>query len=171
MMDCLETIMTRRSVRKYADAEVSDAQVEVLLRAAMAAPSAGNQQCWRFVVVRDAETRARLAAATPYGAPMGRGAVGIVVLADTTAETFPGNWANDCAAAVENLLLAAHATGLGAVWLGVHPGDERERAVAEIVESPQWLRPFCMVAVGYPEALGPEVDRYRVEHVRVDRWS
>ncbi len=143
----------------------------MLLRAAMAAPSAGNQQCWRFVVVRDAETRARLAVATPYGKPMGRAAVGIVVAADVTAETFPGNWANDCAAATENILLAAHATGLGACWLGVYPGDERERAVGEIVGIPEGMRTFCMIAVGHPEAPGPDVDRYREASVRVDRWS
>ena len=170
-MDCLQAIATRRSVRKFSDAVVTDAELEVLLRAAMAAPSAGNQQCRRFVVVRDAETRARLAVATPYGTPMGRASLGIVILADTAAETFPGNWANDCAAAAENLLLAAHASGLGACWLGVHPGDEREQAVAEIVGVPEGLRPYCMIAVGYPEAPGPEVDRYRAENVRVDRWS
>lgn len=170
-MDCLEAIATRRSIRHFSDAAVTDVEVETLLRAAMAAPSAGNQQCWRFVVIRDAETRARLAVATPYGAPMGRAPLGIVVLADTAAETFPGNWANDCAAAVENLLLAAHATGLGACWLGVHPGDEREQAVAEIVGAPETLRPFCMIAVGHPDAPGPAVDRYRAENVREDRWS
>jgi nitroreductase len=170
-MDCLEAISTRRSVRKFSDAGVTDTEIEVLLRAAMAAPSAGNQQCWRFVVVRDAETRARLSVATPYGAPMGRASLGIVVLAETTAETFPGNWATDCAAATENLLLAAHATGLGACWLGVHPGEERETAVAEIIGAPEGLRPFCMIALGRPEAPGPDVDRYREDHVRIDRWS
>jgi nitroreductase len=170
-MDCLEAISTRRSVRKFSDDGVTEAEVEILLRAAMAAPSAGNQQCWRFVVVRDAETRVRLSEATPYGKPLGRAPLGIVVLADTTAETFPGNWGNDCAAAVENLLLAAHSIGLGACWLGVHPGDERERAVAEIVDAPEGLRPYCMIAVGHPEAPGPEVDRYRADRVRIDRWS
>jgi nitroreductase len=170
-MDCLEAIATRRSVRKFTDEPVTDAEIDVLLRAAMAAPSAGNQQCWRFIVVRDAETRARLSDSTPYGKPMGRAALGIVVLADVTAETFPGNWATDCAAATENFLLAAHATGLGACWLGVYPGEERERAVADIVDIPQGMRPFCMIAVGHPEAPGPDVDRYRQEKVRVDRWS
>jgi nitroreductase len=170
-MDCLEAISTRRSVRKFTDAGVTDAEVETLLRAAMAAPSAGNQQIWRFVVVHDAETRARLAAATPYGAPMGRGTLGIVVLADTEAETFPGNWANDCAAATENLLLAAHATGLGACWLGVYPEGEREKAVGEILGVSGGLRPYCMIAIGHPEAPGPEVDRYKPEKVRVDRWA
>lgn len=170
-MDCLEAISTRRSVRAFSDVGVTETEVEVLLRAAMAAPSAGNQQCWRFVVVRDAETRARLAESTPYGKPMGRAPLGIVVLADTTAESFPGNWGNDCAAAAENLLLAAHATGLGACWLGVYPGDERERAVAEIIGASDGLRPFCMIAIGRAEAPGPDVDRYRAENVRVDRWS
>lgn len=170
-MDCLEAIHSRRSVRQFTEQSVTDEQLELLLRAGMAAPSAGNQQPWRFVVVRDAETRARLAEATPYGAPMGRAALGIVVLGDTTAEKFPGNWPTDCAAATENLLLAAHAVGLGAVWLGVYPGDEREAAVGEIVGVSGGIRPFCMIAVGYPEAPGPLVDRFNPDHVRDERWG
>ena len=170
-MDCLDAIHTRRSVRQFTAEPVTDEQLEVLLRAAMAAPSAGNQQSWRFVVVRDAETRLRLAEATPYGAPMGRASLGIVVLADTTAETFPGNWPTDCAAATENLLLAAHAIGLGAVWLGVYPGDEREAAVGEIVGAVVGVRPFSMIAIGPAEAPGPVVDRFEPEHVRQERWG
>jgi nitroreductase len=170
-MDTLEAIRTRRSIRQFAETPVTDEQLETLLRAAMAAPSAGNQQVWRFVVVRDAETRVKLAAATPYGSPMGRATLGIVVLGDTSAETFPGNWATDCAAATENLLLAAHAIGLGAVWLGVHPGDEREANVAAIIGSPAHIRPFCMIAVGVPAKPGPDVDRYHSEYVHAEGWS
>ncbi len=170
-MDTLEAIHSRRSIRQYAETPVTDEQLETLLRAAMAAPSAGNQQSWRFIVVRDAETRAKLAVATPYGAPMGRAPLGIVVCGDASAEKFPDNWANDCAAAVENLLIAAQAIGLGAVWLGVHPGEAREEAVAAIVGTPPHIRPFCMVAVGVPAAPGPEVDRYRPELVFSEGWG
>lgn len=170
-MDCLEAIHTRRSVRQFAPDEVTDADLEKLLRAAMAAPSAGNEQSWRFVVVRDPEIRERLSAATPYAAPMMRAPVGIVVLGDTAAEKFPGNWVQDCAAAVENLLLAAHAIGLGGVWMGVHPEEEREVNVARIIEAADGIRPFCMLAIGKPAAMGPRVDRFRPEFVRRNRWS
>jgi len=170
-MDTLETIHTRRSIRQYSDAPVSDLQVEAVLRAAMAAPSAGNQQPWRFVVVRDADTRARLAEATPYAAPVGRAPVGIVMLGDTRENKHPGYWIQDCSAAVENLLLAAHATGLGAVWIGVHPIAERERSVADIVGAPEGVVALCMIAVGVPEASGPIVDRYRSEFVHAESWD
>lgn len=171
-MECLEAIHTRRSVRQFAPDEVSDADLERLLRAAMAAPSAGNQQPWRFVVVREAAVREQLATATPYAAPMMRAPLGIVVLADEGVEKFPGNWALDCGAATQNLLLAAHAIGLGGVWMGVYPEAEREAKVARIVGAEEdGIRVFCMIAVGTPSAEGPVVDRYRPEYVRHNRWS
>jgi len=170
-MDCLETIHTRRSVRQFAETPVSEQDIELLLRAAMAAPSAGNGQPWRFIVVHDPETRAKLAEATPYSKPIGRAPLGIVVLAEPAAEKFPGRWPLDCSAATQNILLAAHAIGLGAVWLGVNPEPEREDAVAAIVGVPGNLRVVCMIAVGHPVGPGPVVDRYQPEHVRVDRWE
>ena len=170
-MDMLEVIHSRRSIRQYADAPVTDAQVETVLRAAMAAPSASNQQPWRFVVVRDAAIRGKLAEATPYASPVGRAPVGIVVLGDTRDNKHPGFWVQDCAAAVENLLLATHAIGLGAVWIGVHPNEERASAVAAIVGAPDGVVPLCMIAVGVPAAAGPRVDRYRPEFVFAEGWS
>jgi nitroreductase len=170
-MDLLEAIHTRRSVRQFTEAPVTDEQLETLLRAAMAAPSAGNQQPWRFVVVRDAETRARMAEATPYAGPAGRAPLGIVVLGDTRGNKHPGYWVQDCSAAVQNLLLAAHAIGLGAVWMGVHPTEDRARIVADIVGAPEGVVPLCMIAVGVPAGKGPEVDRYKPEFVHAEGWS
>ncbi len=170
-MDCLTAIHTRRSVRQFAETPVTDEQIETLLRAGMAAPSAGNGQPWRFVVVRDEATRAKLAEATPYSKPIGRAPVGIVVLAEPAAEKFPGRWPLDCSAATQNILLAAHATGLGTVWLGVNPEPDREAAVAEILGVPGNLRVVCMIAVGVPAGPGPEVDRYKPEFVRAERWE
>ena len=170
-MDTLDSIHSRRSVRQYEPAEITDAEVETLLRAAMAAPSAGNQQPWRFVVVRDPAVREELASATPYSSPIGRAPLGIVVLAELAVEKHPGYWVQDCAAAVENLLLAARATGLGGVWIGVHPVEERERNVARIVKAPDGFRAFCMIAIGRPAGPGPEVDRFDAGKVRIDAWG
>jgi nitroreductase len=170
-MEALDAIMTRRSTRQFTSQDVSAEHLETLLRAAMAAPSAGNQQPWRFVVARDDETRQRLAVATPYSAPVGRAPVGIVVLADTRENKHPGYWVQDCSAAVQNILLAAHALGLGGVWIGVHPVPEREANVREIVEAPDGFAALCMIAIGHPAAPGPDVDRYRPEFVRDERWG
>jgi len=170
-MDALNALLTRRSVREFTAEPVTPEELETLMRAAMAAPSAGNQQPWRFVVTRDAQVLSRLSTATPYAAPMARGTLGIVVLADTRENRHPGYWVQDCSAAVENLLIAAHASGLGAVWIGVHPLPELEAAVREIVEAPDGFAALCMIAVGHPPGPGPEVDRYRAEWVRADRWG
>ena len=120
-MDAMTTIMTRRSIRAYEAEPVSPELVETLLRAAMAAPSAGNQQPWRFVVIAERATLDRLAATSPYAGPLLRASLAVVVCGETLGERHPGYWVEDCSAAMENLLLAAHALGLGAVWLGYHP--------------------------------------------------
>jgi nitroreductase len=170
-MDALPAIMSRRSIRQFTDEPVTAEQLETLMRAAMAAPSAGNQQPWRFVVVSDEAQRMRMAEATPYSSPVGRAPIGIVVLADTRENKHPGYWVQDCSAAVQNLLLAAHAIGLGGVWIGVHPEPEREAAVLEIVDAPEGFAALCMIAVGHPASPGPVVDRYHAEHVRNERWG
>jgi nitroreductase len=170
-MDALAAIHSRRSVRHFTDQPVTAEQIETLLRAAMAAPSAGNQQPWRFVVTTDPQVKALLAVATPYASPVGRAPLGCVVLADTRDNKHPGYWVQDCSAAVENLLLAAHAIGLGGVWIGVHPVEERETAVLEAVDAPDGFAALGMIAVGYPAAPAAEVDRFNPEWVRTNRWG
>jgi len=115
-MDAIEAILTRRSIRRFRDEPVSDDLIETLLRAAMAAPSAGNQQPWHFVVIRDRETLDTTSTVHPYATMAAEAALAIVVCGDTTLEMHKGFWVQDCAAAIQNLLLAAHASGLGAVW-------------------------------------------------------
>lgn len=169
-MKCLDAIMTRRSIRRYTTEPVSEADVEKILRAAMAAPSAGNQQVWRFVVVRDPEVRMRLSEMSQYAGMLAEAPVGIVVCADTREERKVGYWPQDCAAAIENALLAAHAIGLGAVWLGVHPIEERVAAVTEILGLPEGVRPLSVLSIGHPAEDRPPADRFREEYIHHDRW-
>ncbi len=169
-MEALEAILTRRSIRKYTDAPVGDEVVTELLRAAMAAPSAGNQQPWHFVVVRERGLLEGIASFHPYGAMAREAAVAIVVCADLKLEQRPGFWVQDCSAATENLLLAAHARGLGAVWLGIHPRPERIEATRKLFVLPEHVVPLAIVPIGHPaEDPGP-VDRYNPRRVHVDRW-
>lgn len=170
-MDPYANIMTRRSVRNFAPGNVEAAEVESLLRAAMAAPSAGNQQSWRFVIVRDPGEKMRLATTSPYATPLLKAPVGVVVLGDTTAEKFPGNWVLDCSAAVQNFLLAAHARGFGGVWLGVWPDEDRVRGVAQVIEPPEGVVPFAMIALGRPERVPEPAERYHAEFVHFERWG
>jgi len=170
-MDTLEAIHTRRSVRQFTDEPVTDEQVDVLLRAAMAAPSAHNQQPWRFVVVRDPETLARLAAATKYAAPIGRAQLGIVIVADTNSSKLAEDlWVIDCSLAGENMMLAARAEGLGSVWLASWPYEGYMAAIAQIIHAPEGVVPVGMFAVGVPASPGPVVDRFHPEWVHQERW-
>ena len=170
-MDCLEAIMTRRSVRTFEPGPVSDHQLDAILRAGMAAPSAGNERPWRFIVVREPEALVRLSKATPFAKPLAGAAVGIVVCADRSKLTYPGFWPVDCAAATENILLAAHALGLGGLWMGVHPISPLVWNVRRIVGTPKNVVPMSLVAIGVPAKLPAAVDRFEPDWVHAEQWG
>jgi nitroreductase len=169
-MEGLETIMTRRSVRAFTEKPVEDGDVETLLRAAMAAPSAGNQQPWRFVVVTDRDTLERMSTTSPFAECLKEAPLAIVVCADQTVEKHVGFWVQDCSAATQNILLAAHGLGLGGVWLGYYPVRERVGALSSLLGLPDGITPLCVVPIGYPsEDLAP-AQRYEEAHVHFGRW-
>ena len=145
-MDALEAIRTRRSIRKYEDKPVPEELVQSILAAAMSAPSANNTQPWHFVVITDRKLLAEVPKINPY-AKMARNApLAILVCGDVTLKQVPGYWVVDCAAAVENLLLAAHALGLGAVWTGVYPRQQRMDGLRRLLAAPVGyvlLAAFC----------------------------
>ena len=169
-MECLDAIYGRRSIRRYTEDLVSDEQVETLMRAAMAAPSAGNQQSWRFIVVRDRAVLQQLAEATPYSKMLADAPLGLVVAGDTRDERHPGYWVQDCSAAIQNLLVAAHSIGLGAVWIGVHPVADRVENVRKACGVPEGVVPMAMISVGHPAEEKPPGERYQPEFVHHDRW-
>ncbi len=169
-MEALECLHSRRSIRKYTDTPISDADLKVLLDAAMAAPSAGNAQPWHFVVVRDKALLEQVHAFNPYAAMLGKAALGILVCADTREEKYPGYWVQDCSAATQNLLLAATALGLGGVWTGVHPISEREEGCRKLFKLPPEVRPLGLVALGHPEKKGEKLSRYNEAKIHSNIW-
>ena len=169
-MDALEAIMTRRSIRQFKAEPVTDEEIEVLLRAAMSAPSASNERPWRFVVVREREGLDRLAKATLYAKPLMRAPLGIVVCADKREAKYAGFPIIDCAAAIENLLLAAHSIGLGGVWIGVHPVAPFVSAVRRVIGAPRHVLPHSLLAIGRPAEEKPAVDRFETGWVHQERW-
>jgi nitroreductase len=169
-MEAIETILTRRSIRAYTDQPVPAESLENLLRAAMQAPSAGNQQAWQFVAITDCKQLNALAEVLPYGKMLTSAPLGIVVCGDLTIEKSKGYWVQDCAAATQNILLAAHAQGLGAVWLGVYPREERVRDVRKVLGIPEKVIPLCAIAVGYPAEHKPRTERYDPARVHHDAW-
>jgi nitroreductase len=169
-MDTLEAIFTRRSIRAYTSQPVSVDTIENLLRAAMQAPSAGNQQAWQFVAVTSRPQLNALAEALPYGRMLTTAPLGIIVCGDLEHEKSKGYWVQDCSAATQNILLAAHALGLGAVWLGVYPREDRVRDVRQTLGIPESYIPLCAIAVGYPAEQKPRADRYDPARVHHDKW-
>jgi nitroreductase len=170
-MDALECIMTRRSIRKFTDERVAPEQIETVLEAAMAAPSAGNQQPWRFIVLTERERLNAAAETTPYGKMLREAAFALVVCADTRELKHETMWQQDCSAAVQNALLAAHALGLGGVWLGFWPKMERVEPLKEAMGMPQGIEPLAVLAFGHPaEEKGPS-ERFDPAFVRYERWE
>ncbi|MFH1834147.1 MAG: nitroreductase family protein [bacterium] len=166
----MEAIFNRRSIRKYTEQPVSDEMVTDLLRAAMTAPSAQNQQPWGFVVARDKRLLEGLAAAHPYSGMIREAPVAIIVCGDLSRERSPDFWVQDCAAATENLLIAACSLGLGAVWTGTYPRKERMDNVRSLVALPPHIVPFAVVPVGHPAEHPVPADRYDARRVHIDRW-
>ena len=169
----IKNIMTRVSVREFTGEKISEAQIDTLLRAAMAAPSAINKQPWAFIVVTDEAVIAQLGEALPYSRCCNHPAVAIIPCGDLT-KAIPGEmanfWINDVSAATENLLLAAHAMGLGAVWTGLHPDMNRARLVQEMLGLPEHIIPLCVVPVGVP-AEQPEIkDKFKPENIHYNQW-
>lgn len=167
-------IMTRVSVRAYQDKIVEDEKVEKLLRAAMAAPTAGNKQPWRFVVIKDKNTLTAISKNFNTMRMVENAPLAIVVCGDMN-DTFPeegiGYWVQDASAATENLLLAAHGMGLGAVWCGVTPLTERVERLKEMLKMPQNIIPLNVIAVGYPAENPAPKDKWKPEYISYEVYG
>ncbi len=166
----IDAILSRRSIRQYTAEPVSEEQIETLLRAAMAAPSAGNQQPWQFVIIRDRALLDAVPTFHPYSAMIRQAPLAILVCGDLRGAGHPAFWVQDCSAATENLLLAAHALGLGAVWLGVYPAEETVQAMRRLLGLPEEIVPLALVPVGHPAEHKPPAERYDPARVHYDGW-
>lgn len=169
-MDIFECLHTRRSVRQYGDEPVSDEQVRILLDAAMIAPSGGNEQPWHFVVVRDKELLLKVSKTHQYIGMAAKAPLGVLVCGNLDEERYEGLWVQDCSAATQNLLLAATALGLGAVWTAVHPFAEREAACRELFNLPERVIPFSFLVIGHPKEAPARKSRYNEAKVHRERW-
>lgn len=169
-MEAIEAILSRRSIRNYTKQAISDEQIEMLLRAGMAAPSAGNQQAWEFIVIDDRRLLEAIPTVHPYAQMCAKAPLCLAICADPSREKYPGFWIQDCSAATQNVLLAAHALGLGAVWLGIAPGGDRARQVAGLLGLPDNIEPLALIAIGHPAETVPPVDRYDQGKTHHNQW-
>jgi nitroreductase len=156
-MEAFEAILSRRSIRKYTDRSVSQDTVKDLLKAGMAAPSANNLQPWQFVVLTERSLLDAVPSFHPHAAMLKEAPLAILVCGEPESSRY---WQQDCGAATENILLAAHALGLGAVWLGLFPREDRVKGVRELLKVPEAIIPMALIVIGYAAEEKAPSDRY-----------
>lgn len=166
----IETILKRRSIRRYQQKTIPGETIEQLLKCAMSAPSAGNQQAWSFLILNKHDDLVKLMPFSPYAGMLKEAAAAIVVCGDISMEKFPGFWVQDCAAATENILLAATSLGIGSVWLAAHPLQERVDFIRNLFGIPDNVIPLSVVALGYPAETKDSADRYLPNRVHYEKW-
>jgi nitroreductase len=168
----LSFLFARRSIRRYADKPVGAEIIRDLLEAAMAAPSACACDPWHFIVLKSPELRRRVAECLPYGKMLGQAGAGVIVCGDLEAAHGKelSYLLQDCSAAIENLLVAASALGLGACWLGVHPRPERVEHIRKLFDLPANIIPVAAIALGWPAEKQAARTRFEKSAAHFDRW-
>ena len=170
----LENIATRTSIRAYTEVPVEQAKIEKMLKAAMAAPTAMNKQPWHFVVITDKDQLKALSETSPYSGMVAKAPLAIAVCGDMLKAMDGGGrdfWIQDASAATQNLLLAAHAVGLGAVWTGVYPDLDRCKSIAEVLSLPENIIPLNVVVIGYPAQNPTPKDKWKPANVSYNRYG
>lgn len=168
----IENIMTRLSIRKFLDQDIPISKLDTILKAAMAAPTAKNKRPYHFVVIKDTGVREALSTVNPYSKMIKEAPVTIAVCGDTLVETSMDFIHHDCAAAVQNILLAAHSLDLGAVWVGIRQGDERgwQAHVSEVLQLPDNIKPIALIPMGYPDESREIRDRFDERLIHSNKW-
>ncbi len=166
----MNAIFNRRSIRKYTKQEISEEIIEQLMRAGMAAPSAGNQQPWHFIVIKDKDTLYAIPKFHPYAQMLREADCAIVVCGDLVLETNKHFWVQDCSAATENILIEATDLGLGSVWIGVHPDQDRVKPLHALLGLPQTVIPLSIIALGYPTDNKAATDRFNPKRIHQNKW-
>jgi nitroreductase len=168
-MEAIEAILSRRSIRRYTSQKVSDRVIKELLQAAMSAPSASNEQPWHFIVIHDQKILGEIPKFHPYSGMLKEAPAAILVCVDLEVGT-EGFLVQDGSAATENILIAAHAKGLGAVWLGIYPLKERTTGMRKLLNIPERILPLSLISIGYPAERVSKEDRYQPSRVHTNRW-
>ena len=169
-MQTLQAIRSRRSIRKFTGKEIPDEIITKLLEAAMYAPSARNTQPWHFVLINRREILDKIPHLHPYAEMCYKAGAAILVCGDSETEKLEGYIALNCGAATQNILLAAHDLGLGAVWLGVYPRKERTEPLSLLFNLPPHIIPVSLIALGYPGEKIATPERFKAEKIHYNVW-
>ncbi|MCL1822299.1 MAG: nitroreductase family protein [Prolixibacteraceae bacterium] len=167
--EALSVIFGRKSVRKYVEGKpISEEDLQTLLKAGMSAPSGKDTRPWEFVVVDDHSILEAMAAELPYAKMLPKASLSIVVCGDSAKSSY---WYLDCSAAAQNILLAAEALGLGAVWTAAYPYEERMNVVAKNTGLPANICPLAVIPVGYPDGDFKPKDKYDAAKIHRNKWE
>ena len=169
-MDALHAIFNRRSIRQYTTEKVTDDQLETILKAAMYAPSAVNKQPWHFIVFREQDTIQLIIDVHPNASMLSRSGAAILVCWDEKLQHDIGYGPVDCAAATQNMLLAAHSMGIGAVWVGIYPRQQRMEAIRKIFNLPGHIHGFSIVSLGFPAETRTTPNRFDKGRIHKEKW-
>lgn len=170
-MDNYELLISRRSIREFTTEIPSHETLIKCIRAAMYAPSARNQQPWQFMIIDDRNVMDKLSEVSENLRLIKILPVIIGVFADSTFDKTPNYWVQDCAAATQNILLAAHALEIGSVWMGVYPREDRYIPVKQVLNLPENITPFSFVGIGYPIEKPILPERFHPERIKYNEWE
>lgn len=166
----MNLMQSRQSIRRYKEQKIEEALIQELLKSAMQAPSAKNQQPWEFIVVDDEQKLEKMSRVSKGSWPLEKAPLAIVTIA-TETDKSPHYKEQDLSAATQNILLEAHKQGLGAVWIGCYPLEERTSVIKEVLSIPEPYEPFSVIAIGYPDEERTLQSRYREDLVHRNRWE
>ena len=169
----MKEIFERRSIRKFTQEPVREEDLERILKAAMRAPSACNEQPWEFIVIRDKETMKKIQKFQRFSQPLNTAPCAIVICGNKKRQQFAEYdfWIQDCSAAAQNMLLEIQHIGLGAVWMGLYPVPLWASKCQEVLELPEYVIPLGIYAVGHPDQHPEPIDTYRPERIHYEKWS
>lgn len=169
-MNIIDLIVSRRSIRKYTDEKIKPEILTEIIRTAMYAPSAVNKRPWHFIVIDDRDKMDKIMEVHPYSRMLKTASHAVLVCGDLNLQHDTGYWLADCGAATQNLLLAAHGSGLGSCWIGIYPREKRMTDMKSIFNLPDYVNAFALVSLGYPDEKKEIPDRYEENKIHYNEW-
>lgn len=166
----MDSILNRRSIRKYTNEPVSDTDINDLLEAAMCAPSGNNEKPWQFVVINERNILDEIPKFHPFSLALKKAQLGILVCGDLSLEKTKGLWVQGCSAAIENILIEAQYKGLGAVWLSFYPEEDRVIAMQKLLKMPEYIVPLSLIAIGHPDEKRPAPNRFDASRIHFNSF-
>lgn len=166
-----DLIITRRSIRKFKAISIEKEKILEIIKAAMYAPSAVNRQPWHFIVIDDKSIMVDIMEFHTNSKMLGTASHAILICGDETLQHDKDYWIAYCGAATQNMLLSAHALGLGACWVGIFPREHRIKSISALMNLPAHIKPFALVALGYPDEKKETPERFKAERIYHNTWK